>query len=1034
MIRMIHEKRSLVFLVILYGCFLNPTSGLVAQSYRFNHLSLKDGLSQVTVNAIYQDSQGYMWFGTQDGLNRYNGYEFIHYRSEPGNENSLTHSWIWDIFEDTDQNLWVATWDGLNRLSPDRSKIQRYYTRTDVRGSIRGERPVSISESASGKLWIGTWGGGLNVYRPETDSFRCFSSTIIQGEDLPGDFVRKILIDSGDRLWIGTWAGLWVATELDREVPEFRYINLGHERSRSDFKITGIMEDRGGNIWITTLGEGVYQLSASGEIIKNYRYTGKENELVSNQLSGILQDSKGNIWIGTVSMGIDLLKRGSSAFIHLVNDPEDEESIAGNNINSLFMDQSGLIWAGTKGLSFYNPSQNQFNSYNDFRLASRKMDEIRDISAIKQDDRNRIWLGTAGSGIFCLNRDMPLKEKQWLAETFETLKGLNISSITADLEQNIWFGTRGNGLIKINPEKQELVNVVQYSSNQNTYGLNYANSIAFIPPSSLWVATYENGLILYDIRDKSYRKFLHDESDPASFPANYLLRIFRDSQDKLWICSWGAGIIYMDPVLQTWTAYSNDPDDASSLSDNIPHTVWESDRNGKRKIWIGTRKGISCLDMNQEGSGGFRNYYPSDGLPGNVINSILGDGSGTLWVSTNSGLCKFNPDSLTFRNYEEKDGLQGNEFNAGAGEVLADGRLAFGGVNGFNIFYPDSIRESNYQPRIVIQSFRVFDEEFPVDPRKMSIKLGYKENFISFEFSALDFSQPHKIKYRYMMEGIDRDWVKSDRRRFASYTDLKPGDYRFLVSGTNSDGIWSDRVAEFKVSITPPYWQRWWFRVLILLVVIGMIYLFMSYRINKIREIERLRVRIASDLHDDIGSSLTHITIHSQLVGEKVNDEKARNSLERIGEISRDVISTMSDIVWSIDARNDNLKDMLDRMRDYAFNSLTEKDIEVSFDAREMDKNKKMDVLFRQNIFSIYKESINNIIKHSGANKVSIVLDNSGTQFMMKICDNGKGFDENSIRKGNGLRNMKMRAGRLGGKIEIHIKSGTCIELFTRSL
>lgn len=1006
-----------------------------AQNYKFKHLGLRDGLSQVTVNTIFQDSQGYMWFGTQDGLNLYDAYTFKHFRSDPNNINSLSHNWIWDIFEDSHHNIWVATWSGLNKISPDKSVITRYYPDPVKPGTMRGERPVSIKESQNGMIWIATWGGGLNLYNPKKDSFLCFSNTLIEGQDLPGDYIRNIHLDENQTLWVGSWAGLWKVVDADSGKFKFSYIDILPGRDKKEIKITDICHSPGGKIWVGTLGLGVFELSDEGKIIRNLRSDyNMGNGLKSNQISSITADESGKIWIGTVSRGICLYNPNNKHFTHITHDPENPESIAADDINSIYIDKSGLIWCGTNGLSIFNPSQNKFNSNSDLIPIGTNIQNINNISALFQDYSNRIWLGTSGNGLYCLNYSKDYNKNEWLENTLESLNKLNVSSIVSDEDDNIWIGTRANGLLKLSLKDQILSNILEYPDNQEIQGLNYINGLAFIPPNKLYIATYEMGLISYNTQTKTYQRFAAQPGDPGSFPANYLLRIFKDKTDKLWICSWGAGIIHFNPENNSWRSYSNIPNDPTSLADNIPQTFCESYNNNQRKIWIGTRKGLSLLDLSVEDNRNFTNYFPSDGLSGVIINSILEDDSGKLWLSSNSGISRFSPDSMNFLNFEEQDGLQGNEFNAGAGIHLNDGRLMFGGVNGFNVFYPDSIEPSNFSPDIVISSFKIFDKEFNINPQNPKAKLSYKENFLSFNFASLDYTQPLQNQYKYQMTGVDKDWVFSDKRRYTSYTNLDPGNYTFKVMGTNSDGLWSNKIAEFAIEITPPYWHTWWFRILLVLLVIGLVYLFMTYRINKIKDIEKLRLRIASDLHDDIGSSLTRITIHSQQIQTSNDKEKVAESIDKIGELSRDIISTMSDIVWSIDIRNDCLPDMLDRMRDFAYNTLSEKDIMVTIHSEGMEKNKKIDVLFRQNIFSIFKESINNIVKHAEADKVEIVLKNSEKEFIMKISDNGKGFEEDTVKKGSGLQNMRMRASRIGASLEITNAQATIILLKSKKL
>lgn len=1006
---------------------------LSAQPYQFMNLGPEHGLSQVTVNAICQDASGYLWFGTQDGLNRYDGYEFIHFKSEPGNENSLSHSWIWDIFEDAERNLWVATWSGLNRISPDRSMITRFLPDTNAEGAIRGERPVSIVQTRGGKLWVGTWGGGLNLYDPVTEAFVTFSSAIDSTRGLAGDYIRRLWLDSKQRLWIGTWSGLWSATRDMNESWSFQQVDPGLGINKSELKITTFCEDRQGNIWCGTLGHGIFRISGSGDDIEQFCRSSPNYTLVSDQVTSMAEDQSGRIWVGTFSSGISIIDPLKETVRTVSMDPSSENSLTSNSIHSIFRDRSGLLWLGTDGLSMYNPALKKFNATAGLSTEYREMDRIERVTALFEDAQNRVWAGSDEHGLFLLRGEKAENYDSWLRTTLAELETVDVSAVVQDAEGRVWVGTRGNGLIRLNTERQEFINIVEFPGDPGMKGINYINGMVFLPPSSLWIATYDQGLICYDVEARKFTRYANDPGDQGSFPANYLLRVYKDSRNTLWVCTWGAGIIHFDPLSETWKGYTNIPGDSTSLSDNIVHTFTETIRNGKQYAWIGTRKGLTCLDPN-EGAGVVANYYPSDGLPGNVVNAIVEDHSGVLWISTNSGLCGFNPDSGTFRNYDVHDGLQGNEFNAGAGIRLHDGRLMFGGINGINIFYPDSIIGSHYQPPVVITRMKLFEDELRLAPGQKKLKLDYRENFLSFEFASLDFSQPAKNKYRYKMEGVDRDWIYAGQRRYASYTDLSPGRYTFRVAGTNADGIWSNNIAEVPVVISPPYWQTWWFRLIMTGLVLVLLYIIFSYRLQRIREIEQLRVRIASDLHDDIGASLTHINIHTQQIRQHIDNPGIKASLDRIGDLSREVISTMSDIVWSIDARNDSTEDLISRMKDYAFNTLVEQDVSVDFRASGFEKNRKMDIAARQNIFSIFKEAVNNIIKHAQASEVGVYLDNAGSRFVMRISDNGTGFDDGSVRKGNGLGNMRMRAERMGGKLEIISQNGTVVELSMKPL
>lgn len=353
------------------------------------------------------------------------------------------------------------------------------------------------------------------------------------------------------------------------------------------------------------------------------------------------------------------------------------------------------------------------------------------------------------------------------------------------------------------------------------------------------------------------------------------------------------------------------------------------------------------------------------------------------------------------------------------------------------VFHPDSVYENSFKPPVALTSFSVLNEQlydgFTLNAMEQ-VKLSHTQNFFSFEFASMDFSDPRKNRFMYMMEGVDEDWILSGERNFASYTKIDPGDYLFRVRGTNSDGLWSDQEVSLRVVITPPLWQRWWFRGVMIALGLMLIYAIHIYRIRRVREIERLRTRIASDLHDDVGSALTRISVHSQQILARKDPDRILQSTEKINELSRDTISTMSDIVWSIDARNDTLADFLGRMQDLTHNMLSERDISVSFTQKGMDNKRPMRVEVRQNLYYIFKEAVHNIARHSGADRVEIVMDNSLSVFSMLISDNGTGFDPDSVRGGNGLKNMEMRAARIGATLEISASVGCVIELKMKGL
>jgi len=504
-----------------------------------------------------------------------------------------------------------------------------------------------------------------------------------------------------------------------------------------------------------------------------------------------------------------------------------------------------------------------------------------------------------------------------------------------------------------------------------------------------------------------------------------------DRKGNLWIGTYLGGVNRFDPRTGQFTRLQHDPQNANSLSHNSVTSIY-ADRDGL--LWFGTAQGLNKFDPRTEA---FTRYDEKDGLPNAFIYSILGDDEGNLWLSSNNGLSKCNdrlPAGRKFKNYDVTDGLQSNEFNVGAYHRGRSGAFYFGGINGLNRFFPGEVRENPHAPPIVLTAFKKFNETAALDSALAEIKtlrLSYRENFFSFDFAALDYTQPEKNQYAYMMAGFDPDWIHAGTRRYAGYTNLDPGAYVFKVKGANNDGVWNETGAAVKIIITPPFWKTWWFRVLAAAAIIGLLGLIYRYRVGRLLEMERLRVRIASDLHDDIGATLTKISLHSELIEESNEPGEIRESLRKIGAMSRELVTTMSDIVWSIDARNDTLGNLIDRMRDFATSVLSVRATQIDFNCAGLDMQKKLPVDFRQNIYLIFKEAINNIAKHAEAARVDVQIKNANGHFNMSIRDDGKGWREHEYAKltGHGLRNMKMRAARIGGDLNISQNGGCTVSL-----
>ena len=405
----------------------------------------------------------------------------------------------------------------------------------------------------------------------------------------------------------------------------------------------------------------------------------------------------------------------------------------------------------------------------------------------------------------------------------------------------------------------------------------------------------------------------------------------------------------------------------------------------------------------------------------NIILGIVEDDGGNLWISTPKGLSRFNPDSREIRNYDAADELPGGSLiKSRTGEMIV------GNDRGLFIFHPDSLRDNPHVPNVVLTAFNVLNEPYPLSQpiyRTREIVLDHTQNFFSFEFATLDFVAPEKNRYAYRLEGVDDDWVQAGTRRYANYTHIDHGTYVFRVKGSNNDGVWNEVGASVSLVITPPFWQTWWFRTLAVLATIGLLALIYNYRVNKLLELERVRVRIARDLHDELGSNLSGIALASTMVQESENlSEQQRRRLSEISDNAMQTADAMREIVWFINPEHDEPADLVLKMKDVASSMLN--GVEISFESRDDVFEDSMDIEVRRHVFLIYKEILNNIVKHAQCSRVDILLERESGRFRMSIADNGCGFDPLQTYRGNGLKNLQTRAKGIGGKLDIVSSSG----------
>lgn len=811
---------------LLFICFLFVPAGLLSQNQdiTFEHLSVDQGLSQSTATAILQDEQGFMWFGTQDGLNKYDGYSFTTYRHDAADSTSLSINFISALLQGESGTLWIGTQGGgLNRCDVHREVATHFWYDPGDPHSLSSNRITTLYRDRSGTVWVGTSFGLNRLIHEESgaerdirfDRFYVPDSTAQEAH-----WINALYEDSRNNLWVATGSGLYHFNRQNETFSRFRF------PQQVSAPVSSILEDGSGNLWFGTAGAGIIRLSQKDDSVAFFRHEpGNPASLSHNDIKAIFEDRRGKLWFGTAGGGLNLYK-GAGSFQRFVHDPYDSKSLSNNVILSFHEDTGGGLWIGTGGggVNVFDPLKEKFVH---LKSDIRNPDALRGnfVWSIFEDRKQNLWIGTQSGG---LNRyDRRTGEFTVYAHSPSdpaTLISNQVYCVTADSDGMLWIGT-DRGLDCLNPRTETFRHHTFESTNAKGLHGQLVRTLFVDEKNTLWIGTHGGGLFKFDRETEQFEAFEHDPEDRNSLSSNAVRSIAQDQAGNLWLATtWGVN--KFNPQTERFTRFQHNPDRPNSLSSNQVLTLCISDGD----LWIGTFHGLNRMNLATEQ---FEIFSTEDGLPNDVIYGILSDDRGNIWVSTNGGLSKFDPASKTFSNYDIDDGLQSREFNSGACFKNKNGVMFFGGVNGLNIFHPDSVRNNPNIPPVAITEFRLFDNAVHFD-RAISelgqIRLSHDEDFISFEFAALNYTNSDKNQYAYKLEGFNQDWIYCGDQRIATFTNLDPGEYVFRVKGANNDGVWNEDGAAVRIVIAPPFWQTAWFRLLMAGVAVfsfvGFIYLF----------------------------------------------------------------------------------------------------------------------------------------------------------------------------------------------------------------
>ncbi|MCL4705523.1 sigma 54-interacting transcriptional regulator [bacterium] len=804
-------------------------AALFAQSHdiRFEQVSVEQGLSNYAVAKIAQDQQGFLWIATEDGLNKYDGYAFTVYKPDPADSNSLASRFVQMVYADRAGNLYVgAGFDGLRRYNPDTGKFDRFKSEPNHSESLTGKSVHAILEDQHGELWIGT-NEGLYRYDPQRDALTIYRHDARDAATISSDYILGLCEDHTGTLWVGTNAGL---NRFERERNAFAHYRHDPKNltSLNSDLIGHIREDRDGVIWIGT-NAGLNRYDRKSDTITRCRYDPKDPyAFIPNMVFDIFEDSKGALWIATFHTGLWRYDKTTDRFFRYAHDPDDPHSLSEDRISCIFEDRSGVMWVGTyrHGLNRYERRQDVFTRYPTLRSQG--------VYAILQDRNGELWLGTSGDGLLRYDREGKLlAHYRHDPAKPATLVTYGILALHEDRRGELWIGT-GRGLNRYDATTRNFVRYPHEPLDPSIADHYEVKTIFEDAAGELWIGTKGSGLCKLDREKKTFTYYYHDPKNPQSLSGNNIWAISEDQNGNLWIGTFGNGVNRFDKRTGIFTRYQHDPKNPQSLSNDAIYAIYIEPGGA---IWAGTfGNGLNRLDPS---TGQVTRYTDKEGLPDNFVKSILPDENGNLWLGTDKGLSKLDAKNGTFKTYTVKDGLLSNQFLSGAYHKDKNGRLFFGGDEGVIAFHPDSLKDNPHAPPVVITQFNVFDKPLALPAALSSlgeIKLSYRQNFFSFDFVALDFAAPMENQYAYKLEGFDPDWVQSGTRRFASYTNVDPGEYVFRVKGANSDGVWNEQGAALNIAITPPFWRTWWFRTLAIFSVLAAAFTWHQFRIRRVEE------------------------------------------------------------------------------------------------------------------------------------------------------------------------------------------------------
>jgi len=1023
------KKRLIIILVFSFILFINGYS----QQYIFTNYSINNGLSQSVVNCIFQDSKGYIWIGTQNGLNRFNGETFDVYTYNPADSGSISYNWIYSITEDTDGNLWIGTKGGLNQYLAKQNKFKRISYQTSFSYDV-ARYCYDVIRLSNGQILINT-PPLISVFDPEKESFTHFQSKL-EYDGAVKDVKIPILEDVDSTLWIGSTKGLSAFSLQTKEFRYFSFINISGDPI-TDVNVTALFKDKKGMLWVGTTS-GLFNFNFSSKRFEESQFelsSARKFSFENTCIRTILEDKNGNLIIGTEGKGLYVLSLYSQNPVTIQNYTSENSEIGHNIVQSLVIDQSENLWIGTlQGISKTDLKKKKFILYRKSN-SPNSLDLLGNVVAsLYKDDNGILWVGNWGQGLNLVNLNTNRVEHFSTQHTGNHyISNDFIHVIFKDTEQRIWLGTR-NGILIYDKPGNKFVPWYEYFKNPVLPSFRNVRISMIIQDSSsnYWIGT-QNGLYKINLKESTFEVFQKELDSHHQLSGNLIYCLLEDSDGLIWIAT-ASGLDVYNPVTKEIKHFHKEE---NGLSDELIISLCE---DSKGRIWIGTS---TYLNVYTKKDSTFTWYSQEHGLPNNNIFEIIKDKSNNLWVATGKGLCRFDEKQNSFHTFTLEDGLQSLEFNLRAAYSCKDGEILLGGMNGFNSFYPDSISKNLYIPNLVFTSFYITkgtSNEYINLEESPEVVLTHAVNSFTIEFAALEYTNPQKNNYAYKMEGISDEWVDIGNRKFVPFSALQPGEYNFKVKGSNNDGVWNNNEISIRIIVLPPWWKSIYAYIVYFVLIVLAIIAYIKMRERKLRhdkkvlkqkvlqrtlqieeknrlivsknqelnELNHTKDKLFSIIGHDLGNQFNIILGFLEILVsdfKKLDAGKVEYHLNNINKSARHAYELLENLLtWSRmqtksiqynpDILNVNAK--ITESIDLLEGAYTNKNIKIKVIAKE-----EIVVYADVNMFSaVFRNLVSNAIKFTHGNgNISIYIQRKEDFCEIKVKDSGVGISAENIQK-----------------------------------